>query len=91
MNDIKMSLNSIFCPLQWYTPSEYYMKNYYGKFIRTPVQWFNVPQVINGATVNTFFVNEDAEYNDPKDVFPESYVEYMETLYGKEKSTSKIT
>ena len=101
MNDIKMSMSldsfdllfeglSILFPLQWITPSENYMTNYYRKFIRTPVNVLYVPQVINGATVNTLFVNEDAEYDDPKDVFPESYVEYIETLYGKEKPTSKI-
>ena len=34
--------------------------------------------------------NPDAEYDDPKDVFSNSYVEYKETLYGKEEDASMM-
>ena len=61
--------------LQWADPTEYYTNNYYRNFIRTPVVW---DDALEDA-------NPDAEYDDPKDVFPDSYVEYIETLYGEEK------
>ena len=66
--------------LQWITPSENYAKNYYRQFIRTPFKW-------DDQTQN---VITDAEHDDPKEVFPDAYVYYIETLYGKEKDKSKI-
>ena len=67
-------------PLQWTEPTDFYTKNYYRNFIRTPVVW---DDAIEDA-------DKYAEYDDPKNVFPDSYVEYIETLYGKEKDASMI-
>ena len=34
-------------------------------------------------------VDEEAVYDNPKEVFPNSYVEYTETLYGQEDDLTK--
>ena len=66
--------------LQWTDPTPFYTNNYYRSFIRTPVVW---DEDLQDA-------NKYAEYDDPKDVFPDSYIEYIETAYGKEKTASMI-
>lgn len=65
-----------FFPLQWGEPTENY-ENLSGSFVRTPVRW--------DKKKNT--IDLDATYDDPRKLFPEDYVDYIEILYGKEKDT----
>ena len=58
-------------------PTEYYTNNLYGKFIRTPVVWD--PNLGDNGDID-----QNAEYDDPKDVFPDTYVDYIQILYGKD-------
>ena len=53
------------------------MNEFYRKFIRTPVRWENGE------------VNPKATYDDPKKLFPDSYVDYIGVQYGKEEDTTK--
>ena len=67
-----------FLPLQWPEPSNTYKEDIYRKFIRTPVEWDEDLEA----------VDLEATYDNPKDIFPSSYVDYIEILYGKEKDTT---
>ena len=68
--------------MQWQEPTNIYKEDIYRKFIRTPVVWDEKLEA----------VNLEATYDNPRDLFPNSYVDYIEILYGKEKdtTTSKI-
>ena len=61
--------------MQWKEPSEQY-NNLYRTFVRTPVRW-------NGTGVD-----DKATYDDPKQLFPDDYVDYIELVYGREEETS---
>ena len=67
-----------FPPLQWPEPTDTYKEDIYRKFIRTPVVWDK----------NLEAVDLEAIYDNPRDIFPDSYVDYIETLYGKEKDNT---
>ena len=71
-----MYLNDSF-PLQWDVPSEIFKKKYSQKFVHTPTRWDKENQ-----TVDLF-----ATYGDPRELFPNYYVDYIETLYGRERDT----
>ena len=72
-----MTLQLIDFYLQWEEPSDEYNK-LYGTFVRTPVRW-------NEAKME---IDPEATYDNPTQVFPKSYVEYIEVLYGKEDDTT---
>ena len=61
---------------QWDDEPNTAYKELYKKFVRTPVIW-------NGKKVDT-----EATYDDPTQLFPDSYVEYIGIQYGKEKDTT---
>ena len=60
-------------PFQWVEPKENY-KKLYKTFLRTPVR-------LDGQNN----VDPEATYDDPKKIFPDSYVDFIGILYGKEK------
>ena len=61
-------------PLQWDEPNENYQK-LYKTFLRTPIRWDG----------DKLMPDPEATYDDPKKIFPDSYVDYIGILYGKEK------
>ena len=64
--------------MQWDEPTEEY-KKLHRTFVRTPVVW----DAIKGE------VNNKATYDDPEELFPDAYVEYTQTVYGREKDFDK--
>ena len=63
--------------MQWNdAPNEAYEK-LYKTFVRTPVRYKENK------------VDEEAVYDDPKDIFPNSYVDSKEIQYGKEDPKTK--
>ena len=65
--------------LQWNDENTENYEELYRTFVRIPVVW-------NETTEE---VDKEAVYDDPRQVFPNSYVEYIETLYGKEDDVNK--
>ena len=64
--------------MQWAEPSKEYTEKFYREFVRTPV-------VLDSSKE----IDKNAEYSDPKEVFPDSYVEYTKTFYGEDKDLHK--
>ena len=64
--------------MQWAEPSKEYTEKFYREFVRTPV-------ILDSSKE----IDKNAEYSDPKEVFPESYVEYTKTFYGEDKALHK--
>ena len=69
----------IFFALQWEEPSDAYNK-LYKNFVRTPIIWDEESQQ----------VDPKATYDDPRKLFPDTYVDYIEILYGKEKKKKSM-
>ena len=69
----------IYFALQWAEPTVEY-KKLYKSFVRTPIKWNEEKQQ----------VDPKATYEDPRKLFPNTYVDYIEILYGKEKKKKSM-
>ena len=67
--------------MQWVEASEEYSK-VYQNFLRTPLELYEDD---NGK-----FIDYSAVYSDATEIFPDSYVEYIEDFYGKDESRGGI-
>ena len=71
--------------LQWVEASDEYTDKYYQAFLHTPLELF---ENATGKFIDTNPIT--AVYSSATEIFPDSYVEYIEDFYGKDESRKGI-